>query len=52
MMAYIQFNADKIIISNTVLRYIANGHNITTGIFTVPHNGTYTFMTERMATGG
>ena len=52
MMGYFQFNADEIIIFNTILSNIGNGYNVTTGIFSAPHNGTYTFMTLTMATEG
>ena len=51
-MGNIQFNAGHKIVFNNVLSNIGNGYNETTGIFTTPRNGRYTFTLVTMATGG
>ena len=51
-MGMIQFNADTKIVFNDVLSNVGNGYDSTTGIFTAPRNGTYTFTLATMAAGG
>ena len=50
--AHIRFNAGNAVVFESVISNVGNSYDNTTGIFTVPHNGTYTFTLVTMSRGG